>query len=173
MSKGKVPFVVGRTTIGFGLFATKLIPLDKCIIEYTGPIITNEEAAKRRGKYLFKLDERRTVGGSPRTNIARYITTPAGPTLEASQLLIESGYSHCELLKREKRSRSTTVENTWKLISSDVTAETVAFDGNHLCREFSIVTVLCNYSGTRAHILTRSYLKNSRAKFPAWHDAKN
>ncbi len=43
-------FKVKRTQTGLGLFALALIPVDKKIIEYTGPVLTIEEANKRGGK---------------------------------------------------------------------------------------------------------------------------
>jgi SET domain-containing protein len=73
MNKENDKFAVKRTATGLGLFALKPIPAGKKIVEYTGPIITIEEANKSRSKYLFELDDERAVDGSSRSNTARYI----------------------------------------------------------------------------------------------------
>jgi SET domain-containing protein len=75
-------FAVRRTATGLGLFALRPIQKGKRIIEYTGDIITNEEADRRTGKYLFELDEKRTVDGKSRTNTARYINHSCRPNAE-------------------------------------------------------------------------------------------
>ena len=77
------PFVVKRTKTGLGLFATKSIPKGKRIIEYTGPLISNEEFERRNGKYFFAVNSKWTIDGSPRTNVARYINHSCRPNAEA------------------------------------------------------------------------------------------
>ena len=79
MNKGSQQLVVKRTVTGLGLFTLEPIPRGRRIIEYTGPIISAEEADKRKGKYYFELDERRVIDGSPRTNRARYINHSCRP----------------------------------------------------------------------------------------------
>jgi SET domain-containing protein len=76
-------FAVKRTVTGLGLFALTALPANKKIIEYIGPILTNQEASKRNSKYLFELDENRTIDGSSRTNIARYINHSCQPNAKA------------------------------------------------------------------------------------------
>lgn len=49
------------------------------MIEYIGSVLTYEEANKRGGKYLVKLDEKYIVDGSMRSNIARYINHSCRP----------------------------------------------------------------------------------------------
>lgn len=75
-------FAVKRTVTGLGLFALTPFPANKKIIEYIGPIITGEEANKRRCKYLFELDENRIIDGSSRKNIARYINHSCEPNAQ-------------------------------------------------------------------------------------------
>jgi len=75
-------FAVRRTATGLGLFTLRDIPSGKRIIEYTGTIITNEEADERGGKYLFELDEKYAVDGHSRSNKARYINHSCGPNAE-------------------------------------------------------------------------------------------
>lgn len=76
-------FAVKRTSTGLGLFAAELIPADEKIIEYTGPVLTLEEANKKGGKYLHTVDDRYVVDGSPRSNIARYINHSCRPNAKA------------------------------------------------------------------------------------------
>ena len=72
-------FAIKRTKTGLGLFALRPIAKGKRIIEYLGEIITNEEADRRGGKYLFELDEKRAIDGSSRSNTARYINHSCQP----------------------------------------------------------------------------------------------
>ena len=44
------------------------------IVEYTGPLLTNKECDEiPDNRYLFEVNARWTVDGSPRSNVARYI----------------------------------------------------------------------------------------------------
>ncbi|MBC7908959.1 MAG: SET domain-containing protein [Pyrinomonadaceae bacterium] len=79
MNKGNGKLAVKRTATGLGLFALKPMPAGKKIIEYTGSIITLEEANKSRSKYLFELDDKRAIDGSVRSNTARYINHSCEP----------------------------------------------------------------------------------------------
>ena len=83
MAKTGSHLVVRRTAAGLGLFTLKDIPAGKRIIEYTGPLVTAEEVARRRGKYFFEVDEKYAVDGSPRSNTARYINHSCRPNAEA------------------------------------------------------------------------------------------
>ncbi len=76
-------FAVKRTTTGLGFFALQLIPAGKRLIEYTGTLITAEEANRSRSKYLFELDAKRAIDGSTRSNSARYINHSCRPNAEA------------------------------------------------------------------------------------------
>lgn len=68
------PFRIGRSKTGLGMFATERIPKNTRIFEYTGRIITNEAADKLPGKprYLYDLNKKFTLDGSPRSNLGRY-----------------------------------------------------------------------------------------------------
>jgi len=79
----EAPYEVKRTRTGLGLFATTPIPKGKRIIEYTGPLISNEEVEKSSGKYFFGVNKRWSIDGSPRSNIARYINHSCKPNAEA------------------------------------------------------------------------------------------
>jgi SET domain-containing protein len=77
-------FRVGRSETGLGLFATDVIEKGTFIIEYAGPRIPNEEAHRRRSaRYLFEINSRWTIDGSPRWNTARYINHSCRPNAEA------------------------------------------------------------------------------------------
>jgi uncharacterized protein len=73
---------VGRSRTGLGLFATAQIRKGSFIIRYTGPRITNAEADRRENKYLFELNNRWTIDGKGRGNIARYINHSCRPNAE-------------------------------------------------------------------------------------------
>ncbi len=75
-------FRIGRSITGLGLFATKPIKRGAHIAAYRGRRITSEEADRReaRGaKYMFELNSRWTIDGSPRWNLARYINHSCRP----------------------------------------------------------------------------------------------
>ncbi|WP_244622697.1 SET domain-containing protein [Microvirga brassicacearum] len=75
---------VGRSRTGLGLFATRLIEKGEFIVEYDGPRLTNDEVEERRNtRYLFTVNSRWTVDGSPRWNLARYINHCCRPNAEA------------------------------------------------------------------------------------------
>jgi hypothetical protein len=76
------PFRVGRSKSGLGLFATEFIPKGRFIIRYTGPRITNAEADRRDNRYLFELNNRWTIDGKGRANVARYINHSCRPNAE-------------------------------------------------------------------------------------------
>jgi uncharacterized protein len=83
MEQAEKPYSVRRSGTGLGLFATKLIPKGKRIVEYTGPRIPNEEVDKSRGKYFFEVNTNWSIDGSGRDNIARYINHSCRPNAEA------------------------------------------------------------------------------------------
>jgi len=74
--------LVKRSSAGLGLYAGEPIPKGECLIEYFGPPLTNEEADKKANKYLFAVNSKKTIDGSPRANIARYINHSCRPNCE-------------------------------------------------------------------------------------------
>lgn len=78
------PFRIGRSKSGLGMFATQRIPKGTRIFEYTGRIITNEAAEKIPGKprYLYDLNKRFTLDGSPRSNLGRYANHSCRPNAQ-------------------------------------------------------------------------------------------
>jgi SET domain-containing protein len=84
MSQGQPKYVIRRTATGLGLFAVRSIPAGKRIIEYTGRLVTNEEVERRKtGKYFFGVDDKYSIDGTPRTNVARYINHSCRPNAAA------------------------------------------------------------------------------------------
>jgi len=76
------PFRVGRSATGLGLFATKAIRRAAYIATYRGRRISVEEAERRErqgAKYMFELNSRWTIDGSPRWNVARYMNHSCWP----------------------------------------------------------------------------------------------
>ena len=62
-------FRVGRSVTGLGLFAIKPIKRGAYIATYRGRRITTEEADRRAARgasYMFELNKRWTIDGSPR-----------------------------------------------------------------------------------------------------------
>jgi SET domain-containing protein len=65
--------VVKRGSAGLGLFANTDFKKGELVIEYVGEKITDAEAQRRGGLYLFELNNDWTIDGKARSNIARYI----------------------------------------------------------------------------------------------------
>lgn len=74
---------VRRSTTGLGLFALRPIRAGRRIVEYVGPVISEEEADRSRGKYLFDLGDGRAIDGRARANLARYVNHSCRPNAEA------------------------------------------------------------------------------------------
>ncbi len=75
---------VRRAGTGLGLFALRDIQAGERIIEYTGPLVTNDEVEKRKfGKYFFRVNTKWSIDGGPRTNTARYVNHSCRPNSEA------------------------------------------------------------------------------------------
>ena len=79
------PYRVGRSRTGLGLFATKPIKKGAKIVRYFGPLL---DCKKKKddaieNKYLFELNNRWTIDGSVRKNVARYINHACRPNAES------------------------------------------------------------------------------------------
>ena len=75
----KSPLVVKRGTHGLGLFTTVPFKKGDFVIEYTGDKITEDEANRRGGQYLFTLNKVWVIDGKGRHNLARYINHSCRP----------------------------------------------------------------------------------------------
>lgn len=71
--QSKYPVRVARSSAGLGLIAESDIPPNRFITEYWGDVVADEVADKVAGKYLFDLDNGKTILGGTRKNVARYI----------------------------------------------------------------------------------------------------
>jgi SET domain-containing protein len=79
-------FRIGRSATGLGMFATKPIKREAYIATYRGPLVATEEADRREARgarYLFVLNKRWCIDGSPRYNVARYINHSCEPNAKA------------------------------------------------------------------------------------------
>ena len=64
---------VKKSIAGLGLFAIAPIKKGSFVIEYTGPLLNDDQVDAKGGKYLFALGKDWTIDGTSRDNIARYI----------------------------------------------------------------------------------------------------
>ena len=79
VTAGHRQFVVRRTPTGLGLFAAERIPKGAFVIEYTGALMANDDADRKGGRYLFRVNSRWTIDGSGRENLSRYINHSCRP----------------------------------------------------------------------------------------------
>jgi uncharacterized protein len=79
------PYRIGRSRTGLGLFATKPIKKGAKIVRYFGPLLDSRKKKDDaiENKYLFELNNRWTIDGSVRKNIARYINHACKPNAES------------------------------------------------------------------------------------------
>ncbi len=79
------PYRIGRSKTGLGLFATRKIKKGTKIIRYFGPMLDskNKKHDDIDNKYLFEINNRWTIDGSVRKNIARYINHACKPNAES------------------------------------------------------------------------------------------
>ncbi|MCA9355954.1 SET domain-containing protein [Candidatus Nomurabacteria bacterium] len=80
-SKGK-KVKVGKSYAGLGLFADEDIKKGEYIIDYTGKALTEEQADKKGGKYLFEVKKNYYLDGADRKHTARYINHACNPNCE-------------------------------------------------------------------------------------------
>jgi SET domain-containing protein len=88
------PFVVRYSPIhGRGVFATRKIAAETCLIEYEGVRITEKQAAKRHGSdpdnphhtFFFSLETGKLIDGGDGGNDARWINHGCEPNCEARE----------------------------------------------------------------------------------------
>jgi SET domain-containing protein len=76
---------VRRGVHGLGVFATGPIRKGELIAEYWGEVITEDEANRRGGKYLFELEKKMVIDGKTRANLARYVNHSCTPNAEPEE----------------------------------------------------------------------------------------
>jgi hypothetical protein len=83
---GHRKFRLGRSSSGLGLFASEPYRAGEHVIEYTGERISDGEADRRGGRYLFHVDAGHAIDASGREHLARYINHACRPNCEARAL---------------------------------------------------------------------------------------
>lgn len=81
--KTKYKLKVKRSKAGLGLFTEEEIPRHCFVIEYFGPYLSDLEADRKGGRFLFGVDRDLVIDGSSRSNIARYINHSCKPNCKA------------------------------------------------------------------------------------------
>lgn len=76
-------YLVKKSSAGLGLFAARPFKKGEQVIEYVGEVVTDAEAQRRGGKYLFELNNEWTIDGKARFNTARYINHSCKPNCYA------------------------------------------------------------------------------------------
>jgi uncharacterized protein len=79
---GSFDLRVKRSKAGLGLFTFSPIPKGKCVIEYTGKVLSKKEEDESNSLYLFDAEGGVTIDGAPRWNKARYINHSCRPNCE-------------------------------------------------------------------------------------------
>ncbi len=82
-SEGKFKVKVKKSSAGLGLFALEHIPRGKTVIEYVGHRVPKSVGDTLFNKYVFNVNNRFDIDGSPRWNTARYINHSCRPNCEA------------------------------------------------------------------------------------------
>ena len=75
---------VKRSEIGLGLFAKTDIPKGARIVQYTGERIPKDDVDRHKGRYLFTLNDKWTIDGRSRANLARYANHSCRPNAEST-----------------------------------------------------------------------------------------
>lgn len=74
---------VKRSSAGLGLFALAPILKNKTIIEYIGKRVPTSTGDTLDNRYIFNVNSRIDIDGSPRYNTARYINHSCRPNSDA------------------------------------------------------------------------------------------
>ena len=80
--KGKFNLQSKRSSAGLGLFTQDRIPRQSFVIEYHGRTLDTDKAEEIGGKYLFEINSKKVIDGSPRYNLARYVNHSCRPNCE-------------------------------------------------------------------------------------------
>lgn len=82
-TKAKFDVRVKRSSAGLGLYAFEPIKKKETIIEYVGNRIPTDVGNSLRNRYIFNVNSRIDIDGSPRWNTARYANHSCQPNCEA------------------------------------------------------------------------------------------
>ncbi|MEQ8806027.1 MAG: SET domain-containing protein, partial [Rhodospirillales bacterium] len=83
MKKLSKKFKVFRSSAGLGLRALRDFKKSEELIEYTGPRLSTKKADAKPNRYLFQLNDKHYIDGSPHSNLARYINHSCRPNAKA------------------------------------------------------------------------------------------
>lgn len=75
--------IVKRGSAGLGLFARTSIKKGTTIIEYIGEKVLTSIGDERNNRYMFNINTKWDIDGSPRYNTARYANHSCRPSCEA------------------------------------------------------------------------------------------
>ncbi len=75
--------IVKRGSAGLGLFALTPIKKGTTIIEYVGEKVATSVGDERNNRYMFNVNTKWDIDGSPRYNTARYANHSCRPNAEA------------------------------------------------------------------------------------------
>ena len=114
------PLRLGRSVTGFGIFAVEDIPAKRFIIEYWGKLVPSEVANAIGGRYLFDLENGKTILGSTRKNIARYVNHACRPNAEVR---IAKNRVYIYSTKRIKAGEQVTYDYGKEYFDTFITAE--------------------------------------------------
>jgi uncharacterized protein len=78
-ANGNYQLVIRRSRTGRGLFSVDPIERGARIVAYTGRVLSEEEKYTSKSKYLFEVNERMTIDGWEKSNLARYINHSCRP----------------------------------------------------------------------------------------------
>ncbi|MBP7060812.1 MAG: SET domain-containing protein [Candidatus Moranbacteria bacterium] len=81
--KVRTPVRVKRSSAGLGLFAERPFEKGATIIEYIGERVSTKVGDERDNRYMFNVNTKWDIDGSPRYNTARYANHSCRPNAEA------------------------------------------------------------------------------------------
>lgn len=105
--KSDFKIIKAQKGAGFGLETKKDFKKGDFVIEYVGKKRLNKDIEYHAGKYLFEIDEKYTIDGSPRWNLARYINHSCRPNCEVE---IEDGKINIYAIKAIKAGEEITYD---------------------------------------------------------------
>ena len=131
-------WVVKKSKIhSFGVFAKKEIPNNTKVIEYIGEIISKKEGDRRSAQrikkylnskydgsvYIFELNGKYDIDGSPKYNKARYINHSCDPNCEVE---INKGKIWIKSIKKIKKNEELSYDYGYEFDKDDYT--------DHICK---------------------------------------
>ena len=74
---------IKRSKNGLGIFVSENIKKGSYLTYYKGKKITNKQAEKHKGRYLYELNNKSIIDGAQRDNVARYFNHSCKNNVEA------------------------------------------------------------------------------------------